>query len=92
VELDLKWKTDLRTELERSSLEVDEPLMLESYTIFKDSNVNVINTDGILNFKGMVNAIQGQAINGEFKAGVSQFGSEEQMEERLESVNSESRT
>ncbi len=63
VELDLKWKTDLRTELERNGLEVDEPLMLVKATrFFKDNNVNVNEILTVfLNFKGMVNAIQGQA-------------------------------
>lgn len=63
VELDLKWTTDLRTELERNGLEVDEPLKLVKATrFFKDSIVNVNEILTVfLNFKGMVNAIQGQA-------------------------------
>jgi hypothetical protein len=63
AELDLKWRTDLRTELERNGLEVDEPLILVKATrFFKDSNVNVNEMLTVfLNFKGMVNALQGQA-------------------------------
>jgi len=62
VESDLKWKTDLRAELERNGLEVDDPSKLvEATRFFKDSLVNV---EEILmrfsNFKGMENAIQGQ--------------------------------
>lgn len=63
VELDLKWKMDLRTELERNGLDVDDPLMLVKATRFlKDSGVTlneILAT--FLNFKGMANAVQGQA-------------------------------
>ena len=33
VELDLKWKTDLRTEVERNGLDIDDDAS-EGYTIF----------------------------------------------------------
>ena len=63
VELDLKWKTDLRTELERNGLDVaDPPMLVKATRFFMDSGVNlneILAT--FLNFKGMANAIQGQA-------------------------------
>jgi hypothetical protein len=41
VELDLKWKTDLRYELERKGLQFDDPLKLvEATRFFKDSGAD----------------------------------------------------
>jgi hypothetical protein len=62
VELDLKWKTDLRYELERNGLQVDDPLKLVKATrFFKDSRVDVREMlERFSNLKEMENAIQSQ--------------------------------
>ena len=68
VESDFKWKTELRAELERNGLEVDDPKKLvEATRFFKDSGFN---TEEMLrrfsNFKEMENAIHGQKNQLEF--------------------------